>query len=199
MERSMTGFPVLHRLLEFAQTHAHWVSESTMPPKLSPSAALFAFCHHSFPASVKVEVTQLCLTLSKPIDCLWNSPGWNTGVGSHSLLQVIFPPQGSNPGLPHCRWILYHLTTKETFLTSESFPMSQLFTSSGHSIGASALVLPMNIQGWFTLGLTGLISLQSKGLSRVFPSTTVWKHQLLGAQLSLWSKPQVRTWLLENP
>ena len=89
--------------------------------------------------------------------------------------------------------------TKDALLTSGSFPMSQLFTSGGHSIGTSASVLPMNIQGWFTLGLTGLISLQSKGLSRVFPSTTVWKHQLFAAQPSLWSKAHVHTWLLEKP
>ena len=73
------------------------------------------------------------------------------------------------------------------FLRSESFPMIQLFTSGGQSIGASASasVLPMNIQGWFPLGLTGLISLQSKGLSRVFSNTTVRKHQFFGA---LWCK-----------
>ena len=63
------------------------------------------------------------------------------------------------------------------------FPMSQHFVSGGQSIGASALasVLPKNIQGWFPLGLTGLISLLSKGLSRVFSSTTIWKHQLFSA------------------
>ena len=62
-----------------------------------------------------------------------------------------------------------------------SFPMSQLFASGGQSIGASALalVLPMNIEGWFPLGLTGLISLPSKGLSRVFSSITVQKHPIL--------------------
>ena len=67
-----------------------------------------------------------------------------------------------------------------SFPASGSFPASWLFTSGGPSIGASALasVLPMNIQGWFPLGLTGLISFQSKGLSRVFSSTTVWKHKL---------------------
>ena len=64
-----------------------------------------------------------------------------------------------------------------------SFQMSQLFASGGYSIGASASVLPMNIQGWFPLGLTGLISLLSKGLSRVFFNTTVQKYQLFGAQL----------------
>ena len=69
----------------------------------------------------------------------------------------------------------------------ESFPMSQLFAWGGQSTGvsASASVLPMNIQDWFPLGWTGWISLQSKGLSRVFSNTTVQKHQFLGAQLSL--------------
>ena len=69
---------------------------------------------------------------------------------------------------------------------SGSFRMSWLFASGGQNIGASAsaLVLPMNIQGWFSLGLTSLISLLSKGLSRVFSNTTVQKHQLFGAQPS---------------
>ena len=69
---------------------------------------------------------------------------------------------------------------------SESFPMSQLFAWGGQSIGvsASASVLPMNTQNWFPLGWTGWISLQSKGLSRVFSNTTVQKHQFFSAQLS---------------
>ena len=73
------------------------------------------------------------------------------------------------------------------FPASGSFQMSQFLTSSGQSIGvsASASVLPVNSQGWFPLGLTGLISLQSKGLSRVFSNSTVQKHQFFGAQLSL--------------
>ena len=72
------------------------------------------------------------------------------------------------------------------FSLSQSFLMSQLFTSGGQSIGAStsASVLPMNIQGWFPLGQTGLISLWSKGLSRVFSSTTVQKHQFFSTQPS---------------
>ena len=74
----------------------------------------------------------------------------------------------------------------QSFPAAGSFPMSWFFTSGDQSIGvsASASVLPMNIQDWFPLGLTGLISLQSKGLSRVFSNTTVQKHQFLGAQLS---------------
>ena len=79
------------------------------------------------------------------------------------------------------------------------FLMSQLFTSGGQSIGASASVLPMNIQGWFPLGLTGLISLLSKGLSRIFSSTTIWKHQFFSAQPFLWSNSHMRTLLLEKP
>ena len=86
------------------------------------------------------------------------------------------------------------------FPAPESFPMSLLFTSGGQSTGASASasVLPMNIQEWFPLGLTGLITLQSKGLSRVFSSTTIWKHQFFGAQSSLWFDSHICTWLLEK-
>ena len=78
----------------------------------------------------------------------------------------------------------FHL---QSFPTSGSFQMSQCFISGDQSIGvpASISVLPMNIQGWFPLGLAGLISLQSKGLSRVFSNTTVQKYQFFGAQLSL--------------
>ena len=77
----------------------------------------------------------------------------------------------------------------QSFPASGSFLRNQFFTSGGQSIAASAsaLVLPMNIQGWFPLGLTGLISLQSKGLLRVFSTTTVQKNQFFSAQLSLWS------------
>ena len=73
----------------------------------------------------------------------------------------------------------------QSFPASGLFSMSRLFTSGGHSIGASASasVLPMNIQGWFPLGLTGLISLLSKWLSRVFSITTIWKHQFFGVSL----------------
>ena len=86
----------------------------------------------------------------------------------------------------------------QSFPASGSFLMSRLFASGGQSIraSASASVLPMNIQGWFPLGLTGLLSLQSKGLSRVF--STVQKHQFFGDQPSLWSKFHICTWLLEK-
>ena len=77
---------------------------------------------------------------------------------------------------------------------------SWLFASDGQSTGASAsaLILPMNIQGWFCLGLTGLISLNSMGLSRVFSSTTIQNHKFFGAQSSSWSNSHTCTWPLEK-
>ena len=74
-----------------------------------------------------MKVTQLCLTLCDPMDCPWNFPGQNTGVGSLSLLQGIFPTQGLNPGLPHCRWILYQLSHKGSPRTLEwvAYPFSK--------------------------------------------------------------------------
>ena len=82
----------------------------------------------------------------------------------------------------------------QSFTASRSFPMIWLFASGGQSIwaSASASVLPVNIQGWFPFGLTGVISLQSKGLSRVFSSTTIGKHQFFGTQPSLWSNSHIR-------
>ena len=84
---------------------------------------------------------------------------------------------------------------------SGSFPMSQHFTWGGQSIGvsASASILPMNTQDWSPLGWTGWISLQSKGLSRVFSNTTVQKHQFFGTQLSSQSNSHIHTWPQEKP
>ena len=90
------------------------------------------------------------------------------------------------------------LLLPSVFPSIRSFPMSWLFASGGQSIGASASVLPMNIQGWFLLGWTGLTSLLSVGLSRVFSNTTIWKHQFFGTQPSLWSNSHIHTWLLEK-
>ena len=90
----------------------------------------------------------------------------------------------------------------QSFPASGTFPVSQFFTSGGQSIGvlASAPVLPMNyVQGWFPLGWTSWISLQSKELSRVFSNTTVQKQQFFGAQLSSQSNSHIHTWLLEKP
>ena len=130
----------------------------------------------------------------------------------HGLQHARLPCPSPSPEFAqtHFHWISDAIVSSsvvpfsscpQCFLESGSFPMSWLFTSGGQSIGASALasVLQVNIQGWFPLGLTGLISLLSKGLSRVFCSTTVWKHQFFGTQPSLWSDSHIRTWLLEKP
>ena len=104
--------------------------------------------------------------------------------------------------MPSNHLILCHplLLLPSIFPSIRVFSSESALWSGGQSIGASASasVLPMNIQDWFPLGLTGLILL-SKGLSRVFSNTTVQKHQFFGTQLSLWSNSQICTWLLEKP
>ena len=133
----------------------------------------------------------------------------------HHELQHARPPCPSpTPGVypnpcPLSRWchptisssVIPFSSCPQCFPASGSFPMSQVFTWGGQSIGVSAStsVLPMNTQYWSPLGWTGWISLQSKGLSRVFPSTTVQKHQFFGAQLSLQSNSHIHTELLEKP
>ena len=131
---------------------------------------------------------------------------------SHGLQHTRRPYPSLSSGVcsnscPLSRW--YHPTISflvtsfsscpQSFPASRSFPMNQLFTSGGQSIGgpasASASVLPMNIQDSVSLGLTGYIFLLSKELSRVFSSTTVWKYKFFGAQPSLWSKSHIITWL----
>ena len=104
--------------------------------------------------------------------------------------------------MPSNHLILGHpLSCLQSFPAKWSYPMSQLFASGGQSIGVSTStsVLPMNIQHWFPLGWTGWISLQSKGLSRVFSNITVQKDQFFSIQLSLWSNSHIHTWLLEKP
>ena len=89
----------------------------------------------------------------------------------------------------------------QSFPALWSFPLSQHISSGGQRIGisASTSVLPMNIQDWFPLGLTGLISLQTKGFSRVFPNTIVQKHHFFGTQASLWSNFHTHPLLMEKP
>ena len=123
------------------------------------------------------------------------SPSPTPGAGSNSCpwSQWCHPTISSS--------VIPCFSCLQSFPASGSFPTSQLFKSGDQSIGvsASASVLPMNIQDWFSLGLTGLISLQPKGLSWVFSSTTVWKYQFFGAQPSLWFNSHIHTWLLEKP
>ena len=138
-------------------------------------------------------VAKSCLTFCNPMNC--RKPG----------LPVLhnFPEFAQNwwchPTISSCHPLL---------LLPSIFPSIRIFSNESAllvrwpNIGASASasVLSENIQGWFPLGLTGLISLQSKGLSRIFFNTTVWKHQFLGAQpfFFFWSSSHIRTWLLEK-
>ena len=113
---------------------------------------------------------------------------------SWSLLKLT----ATEPGMLSSHLLLCHSSPFALNLS----PVSQLFASSGgQCIGASALasVLPMNIQGWLLLGLSGLICLLSKGLSRVLSSTTIWKHQFFSAKPSLRSNSHICIWLLEKP
>ena len=105
--------------------------------------------------------------------------------------------------MPSSHLILSHplLLLPQSLPASKSFPMSQLFTWGGQSTGASALAsfLPKKSEDWSPSEWTGWISLQSKGLSRVFSNTSVRKHQFFGAQLSSQSNSHIHTWLLEKP
>ena len=118
------------------------------------------------------SVAQPCPTLCNLMDCSTSGFRMSLGVYSNSW--------------PRCLWCHPTISFSVIPFSSWSFPMSQFFASGGQSIGvsASALVLPMNIQNWLTLGWTGWIS-PSKGLSRVFSKTIVEKHQLFGTQLFL--------------
>ena len=89
----------------------------------------------------------------------------------------------------------------QSFPASGPFPVSWVFASGGQSINTSALasVFTVNIQCWFPLGLTGLIFLQSNGLSKIFSRTTIWKHQFFSTQPSLCFNCHIHTWLLEKP
>ena len=127
----------------------------------------------------------------------------------HSRLPYPLPtPEAYSNLCPSSRWCHPTILSSDvpfssclqSFSSSVSFPMSQLFTSGGQSIGISALtsVLPMNMQDWFPLGWTDLISLPSKGLSKVLYNTTVQKHQFFCVQLSLWSNSHIHTWLPER-
>ena len=127
------------------------------------------------------SVIHLCLTLCDPMDC--STPGFLVlhylpefaQIHVHWVSDAIPPSHLLSPHFSFCL---------QSFPASGSFPMSQLFTSGGQSFIASALasVFQVSIQGWFPLGLTGLISLQFKGLSKVFSSIIIQKHQFFGTQ-----------------
>ena len=138
------------------------------------------------------SVTQSCPTLCDPVDC--TTPGFPVLHVSRSLLMSIELVMASS----------YLILCRPLLLTPSVFPSIRVFSnlsfaSAGQSSGASASVLLLNIQDRFPLGFTGLISLQPKGLSRVFSNTTVQKHQFFSTQPSLWPNSHIHTWLPEKP
>ena len=157
---------------------------------------IHSICPTSFILSVMSVQSQLCLTLCNPMDC--STPGLPVHQQLLKFTQTHVHRVGDaiQPSHP-----LSFPSPASVFPSIRVFQMSQFFASGGQSIGVSAStsVLPMNIQDWFPLEWTGWISLLSKGLSRVFSNTTLQKHQLFGAQLSLWSNSHIDTWLLEKP
>ena len=146
---------------------------------------LLLFCCNSFP------------TLFDPMDCSTTGSSvllYFLDFARFMSIESVMPSNHLN--LCHPLFLL-----PSVFPSIRVFLMSQLFASGGQSVGtsASASVLPMNIQVWFPLGWTGLISLLSKRLSRVFSNTPVKKRQFFSAQLSLWSNFHIHTRLLEKP
>ena len=154
------------------------LTENVIWPSALPQVKLlFLFSHVRLFATPWTAIHQASLSFTYSNSCplsRWCHPTISSSVTSFSSCPQSFPASGS-------------------------FLMSQLFASGGQSIeaSASASLLPMNFQGWFPLGLTGLI-LQSKGLSRVFSNITVQK-QFFSVQPSLWSNCHIHTWLLEKP
>ena len=138
-----------------------------------------------------------CCSVSKSCPTLWPHELHHPSLSSCPPLS----PGVCSNSCPLNQWCYLTISSSivpfsshlQFFPPSGSFQMNQLFISGGQSIGASASasVLPMNIQGWFPLGLTGWISLQFKGFSRVFSSTSIVNHQFFSTQPSLWSKVHI--------
>ena len=143
-------------------------------------------------------VTKLCPNLLRP-----------HGLHHSRLPCLSLSPRAFSNSCPLSQWCHPTISSSVTSFsfcphfspTSGSFLISCFFTSGNQSVGASttASILPMNLQGWFPLGLTGLISLQSKELSRVFSNTTIQKHQLFGVLPFSWSNSYIHIWLLDKP
>ena len=187
-------------LLQFSCTRLHqksgylqnWISDSAKAesPALdlmsmcmqSPILAVFHFIKKKFfffaPLNLRCS-TGASLVVAQRLSC--------PVARGILVLQWCYPTMSSS--------VSHFSNCLQSFPASGSFPMSQLLASGGQSIGASASapVLPMSIQGWFPLRLTGLISLLSKRLSRVFSSNTVLKHQFFSALPSLWSSFHIHT------
>ena len=164
---------------------------------LSSSGPVFSILVLLFIYFWYYSVTKSYLTLCNPMDCSTSGFPVLHHFPELAPLMSIDSMMPSNHPVLCCPLLLLPFI----FPSIRVFPISQLFTSGGQSIRASALstVLPINIQDWFPLGLTGLISLLTTGLSRVLSNTTVQKHQFFGTQPSLRSNSHIHAWLPEKP
>ena len=158
---------------------------------------ILKYDHYLFSSVQFSSVAPSCPTLCDPMN--HSTPGLPVHhqlpeSTQTNVYRVGDAMQPSHPVVPF-------LSRPQSFPASGSFPVRQLFASGGQSIGVSAStsVLPMNTQDWSPLGWTGWISLQPKGLARVFSNTTVQKHQFFVAQLSSQSNSHIHTWSLEKP
>ena len=190
-----------HRRIQATKETREWREEMSAPEGSSSLlvATYFSEVTMSFQWIVSLcccSVAQLCLTLCNPMNIsMLGFPVLHyllefAQIHVHWVADAIQP---SHPVSPFSSCL-------QSLPASGSFAVSQLFVSGGRSIGASASasVLPVNIQGWFPLGSTGLIFLLFKGLWRIF-SSTIPKHQFFSAQPSLWFNSHIRTWLMEKP
>ena len=202
--------------LSFLLQRGYWKYHRCFTHSKSPGDSLVAsFLLFLLPLLSQLHHSALPRTLS--------SSSWGSVQFSGSVVSDFLQPHESQHTRPLClsptswvhsnsrpwsRWChpaisssVLPFSCPQSLPASESFPMSQLFTWGGQSTGVSALtsILPVNSQDWSPLEWTGWISLQSKGLSRVFSNTTVQKHQFFGAQLSSQSNSHIHTWLLEKP
>ena len=186
---------------------------STLGNYWVPRSALSSYSPIIVPCLIKLRRDQVNwkrVFSSVQFSCSVMSDSLRPHEAQHARPPCPSPTLGVHPNsCPLSRWchstisssVIPFSSFPQSFPASGSFQMSQLFTSGDQSIGVSAStsVLPMNTQDWSPLGWTGWISLQSKGLSRVFSNTTVQKHQFKNTQLSLQSNSHIHTWPLEKP
>ena len=166
--------------------------------------------------SIRIEWNAYSQLVAQSLSRAWIfATPWNVahqephGMQHIRLLCLPLSPEASSNSCPLSQWCYLTISFSaipfsiclHSFPTSRSFPISQIFALGGQNIAASASasVLPMTLQGWFPLGFTGWISLQSKKLSRVFSSTTIQKHQFFHVQPSLRFNSHIHVWLSEKP
>ena len=197
---------------------SNWHDHHQLPPSVSACVprvlwnVLFSLeCAHSSPMALHLlkqlfpqVQCRLCCCCSVTKSCVTFATPWTAACQaslSFTISQSLPKVKSIESMMSSNRLILCHpLLLPSIFPSIRVFPNSQFLASCGQTIAASASasVLPMNIQDWFPLRWTGLISLQSKGLSKVFSYTTVQKHEFFSTQLSLWSSFHTCTWLLEK-